>query len=603
MKRKNLFLSLISSVVVAVAIVTVTICSFIIPKKNQETVNPGAENISINTGIEDKPTEEPKEDENENGDESGDETVDQAAIYDLENKFNRNGSAEYPYIIYSAENFNSLISSFGGKQRIVTTPLTEEVVDEEGKTQVVNKLDEFGHLIFVEVLDEEENKTYGVNHFELVNDIDFAGVEYTTLFNNDEAFIGVIDGKDFAIKNISINVNENNYEEKFSFVKDGNRYARVALFGEMNGAVIKNLKIDALKVSVSNTVYGYITSSKYELDNPYAELSVAGIAAYVTDSTLENVTVNAEVEGSSYYVNEKDADGNYIANNAMGGIAAVATNLSIEKSNVNVKVMPNAGGEYLVGGVAAYGYTAKVSDSEINVAVEASYIRNLSIAGMFAYGRVLDIQNTNVNFTLNEIADEATRKTYVESLTGEESVKAERFTTAAGLVAVLRANDDTQKTVMTNVKVVSNVDFDCIYAGAILDAYSTSDIANSENMKLITLTDVVVEVNANALAVHGFARQLVATTIAYTADATVEGYFNIKIAGDAKLSSYEVAINSEENVSRGAATILTAASKEFMQYSYANLYIEASESINADFMAGFEKWSINAQSFGSYKVV
>ena len=190
-----------------------------VPKKNQETVNPGAENISINTGIEDKPTEEPKEDENENGDESGDETID----YDLENESNRNGSAEYPYIIYSAENFNSLISSLGGKQRIVTTPLTEEVVDEE-------------------VLDEEENKTYDVNHFELVNDIDFADVEYTTLFNNDEAFIGVIDGKGYAIKNISINVNENNFEEKFSFVKDGNRYARVALFGEMKGAVIKNLK-------------------------------------------------------------------------------------------------------------------------------------------------------------------------------------------------------------------------------------------------------------------------------------------------------------------------------------------------------------------------
>ena len=48
MKRKNLFLSLISSVIVAVAIVTVTICSFIKPKTNQGNVNPGADNININ---------------------------------------------------------------------------------------------------------------------------------------------------------------------------------------------------------------------------------------------------------------------------------------------------------------------------------------------------------------------------------------------------------------------------------------------------------------------------------------------------------------------------------------------------------------------------
>ena len=287
----------------------------------------------------------------------------------------------------------------------------------------------------------------------------------------------------------------------------------------------------------------------------------------------------------------------------MGGVVAVAENLTIENSKVDVKIVPNAGGEYLVGGIAAYGRTAKVAGSEINVNVETNYARGLAVAGMFAYGRSLDIQDTNVNFTLSETADAETRKAYVESLTKEGTAKAEGMTTAAGIVAVLRANNDAQKTVMNNVKVVSNVDFDCIYAGAILDAYSTADSSIVENKKLITLTDVVVDVNANALAVHGFARQLVATTITYTSDVTAEGYCNLKIAGEAKLTNYEIAINNNERVSRDAATILTAADKAFIEYSYKTLYIEVTSLMNADLLVGFEKWSINSESFGSYKIV
>lgn len=585
MKRKNLFLSLIGSILVAVAIVTVTVVSVIKPKTNNKDGVPGADNININNGVSDD--------------------VDIATKYDLENKFNRNGSEEYPYIIYSADNFKTLISTLGGEKRIVTVPVTEEVTGEDGETKTVNLLDEYGHLVFVKVLDENGEETYDVNHFELVNDIDFSGVAFTTLFNNGKAFIGSIDGNGFAIKNISINVNEKNFETEFSFVKDGNRYSRIALFGETKGAVLKDMTIDNLKVSVPSIVYSYISAAKYEIENPYAEMVVAGISAYATDTTLSNVTLNAEVDGSSYFIDDVDKDGNYLAENAMGGVTAVAKNLTIENSTMNIKLSANAGGEYLVGGIAAYGTIAKVSKSSIDVEMITSYSRRLTMAGMFAYGNTLNIQDTIVRFTLKEIANAETRNAYVASLTKDGTAKASDMSTAAGLVAVLRANNDTQKTTISNVKVTSNIDFDCIYAGAILDVYST----DAFNKSLVTLSDIVVDANANVLALHGIARQLVATTVTYSEDARIEGYYNVKLAGDVKLSKYEVKINSTTTDERDVMTILVATKEvddntgvNYVAFSWSDLYVEISSNLNSKLVLG-DAIAALVKSFGSFKVV
>ena len=578
MKRKNLFLSLISSILVAVAIVTVTIVSVVQPKSKNAGKLPDAGNININ-----RPE---------------DETLDQATLYDLENTYNRNGSAEYPYIIYSADNFISMLSDRGDVRRVVTKPVTETVVGEDGQTITVAKKDENGHIIFEAVLDANGDNTYDVNHFELVNDIDFSGVDYVTLFNG-SSFIGKFNGNGYSIKNITINVDENNYATNFSFERSGNKYARVALFGETNGAVIENLTIDALNVNVSNVVYNSIRAAEYGI---YVELMVAGVAGYAKDTTLSNVTLNANVVGSNFAVEDVDGNGNYIAENAMGGVVAVAENLTLDKTNVNVDVTVNAGSFYYVGGIAAYGRTAKVAESNIDVEIITTASRKLSMAGMFAYGRKLDIQDTNVNFTLTDTADAQTRSDYVASLTKDGIAKSADMSTAAGLVAILRANDDTQKTLISNVKVTSNVDFDCIYAGAILDAYSTSDKTMEANKQLITLSDIIVDVQANALAIHAFARQLVATTITYSADAKVDGYYNIKIVGNAKLTEYETKINASTSVTREAVTILTAADKSFMNYNYSDLYIQVSSSVNSSLMNGFDRWSIVAKSF-DYKVI
>lgn len=570
MKRKNLFLSLISSVVVAIAIITVTVCTIIKPKNNNNTINPGADNINI---------------------------TDNSKQYDLDNQYNRNGSEEYPYIIYSADSFKTLVSRFGGEKRVITRPVTEEVqVDGEIKTQ--NKLDADGHLIFEKVLDEDGNETYGVYNFEFANDVDFTGVEYITLFNSGKPFIGNIDGKGFALKNVAINVTTENLESKFSYADAGKRYAHIALFGEISGSTLKNITISSLSVNVASDVNGFISGVQYDFaGGQFVEMFVAGVAGVANDATLSNVTLDAAVSGSAYYVSIDTND------NAMGGVVAVAQNLTVENSKINVTISANAGSEYLLGGIAAYGRGAKVTSSEVNVAIETSYSRRLSMAGMFAYARALEVSDSSVNFTLTETASQESRDSYVQSLTKDAegndiTAEAGKMSTAAGIACIIRANDSTQKTVISNVTVKSTIDFDCIYAGAVLDVYSK----NPTTKELVKLTDVVVDVNANVLALHAFARQLVATTVSYTAE-KVDGYFNIKVAGSAKLANYSSKADETTVVTRGGATIFTAVDRKYVDYSFKDLYIQATAQVDSAFKAGFDKLSIAIGAFGSYEIV
>ena len=573
MKRKNLFLSLISSVLVAVAIITVTIVSVIKPntKPNGDKGNQG-DNISIVTDDE---------------------------KYDIENNFNRNGSEEYPYIIYSADSFKNLISKFGGENRVITKPATE-IVEIDGVQTEVLKKDSEGHLIFERVLDAEGKETYGVYNFEFARDVDFSETEYVTLFNAGKPFIGNIDAKGFALKNVSIGVTTENLMTKFSFINANKRYARIALFGEIEGSVIKNMKVESLNVSVASDVFAYINDAQYAYaDGQFAELVVAGIAGVARNATISSVSLDARISGSSYALkNEGNA---LLADNAMGGVVAVAENLTVDGSKVSVSISANAGSEYLIGGVAAYGRIAKVSNSEIAVAIDASYSQRLTMAGMFAYARTLEATDCSVNFVLNETASQEARNAYVNELTNGNTTLAQagKMSTAAGIACVIRANNSTQKTVISNVTVKSNVDFDCIFAGAILDTYSTSPTTKD----LITLTDIIVDANAKVLALHGFARQLVATTVSYGDAKLAEGYFNIKISGSARLNKYISSVNATETVTRGGATIFTAAEKKYVSYLYKDLFIQVTSDADTCFMNGFDRLSIKTNSFGSYTVI
>ena len=87
MKRRNLFLSLICSIMLAVALVTFTVIS-VVPTKDKSNKNQTSQNVSDtgNTGDNQKP-------------ENPDVLINEG----------RDGSEELPYVIYSAETFESFV--------------------------------------------------------------------------------------------------------------------------------------------------------------------------------------------------------------------------------------------------------------------------------------------------------------------------------------------------------------------------------------------------------------------------------------------------------------------------------------------------------------
>lgn len=563
MKRKNLFLSLISSVLVAVAIITVTVVSVVKPNNKNNSGNvPDVDNINIGTNVGDVDYTE----------------------FELENSLSRDGSEEFPYLIYSVESFNSLLSTYGSRNnRVVRKAVTQEVVDENGETTTEYKRDENGRIVFEDILNDKNEKTYGVYFFELACDIDFAGVEFKTLFNDGTSFIGGLDGKNFSLKSISIKVTEANLESDFTYTSNSSKISHIALFGNTKGAKISNIKIENINVELSESVYSFIVDGKYNpVGGAYGEVQVAGLIAYAKDTEISGLTMSGSVAGSTLK-DERYESGN----KAIAGVIAYADNSSIKNSNFNVNVKVNASTYSRVAGVIALVKNSVIENTTVEATVETTYSRNLTIAGLVAYAKGIEVSGVEVNFNLKETASQEERDAYVSSLSTNSS--ADMMTNAAGLIAEIRANDDTQKAVILNTRVVSNVDFDCVFAGLILDVYSK----DKTNTSLVTINNISVDMNVNVLAFHALARQLEATNITLDENSLVDGY-NIVVIGTAKLESYK----SYEGNKRYGATIITAVEKKVngdTRVSYKNemFFIKVSKSAQEAISKGADTYLLD----------
>ena len=104
----------------------------------------------------------------------------------------------------------------------------------------------------------------------LVKDINMAGIPFTPIASNDFRYNGVFDGQQHAITNLTIGSEDEYY---------GNE--RAALFNDIEGATVKNLKIQS-------TIY---TAAKF----------AGGVSAYTRNSKIQDcdvdVTVHSLVEG------------------------------------------------------------------------------------------------------------------------------------------------------------------------------------------------------------------------------------------------------------------------------------------------------------------
>lgn len=460
MKKRNLFLSLVCSIILTVALVAVTIASVFVPNNNNNPNNSG----NNGSNISDRPDPIVPEDPNYPSNDEND------------------GSEEKPYIIYNAESFLTLLETYGT----------------EGK------------------------------NFTLDRDIDFSDkADFVTLFQ-DKAFNGHINGNEKAIKNLSINVNKDNFE-KF-ITKDGEKYvSNVAVFGKTDGAIIENITFDNISINVADEIYDYIRSNEFNAtyEGAFKQLSVASIAA-IADNTKLSVNVNGTINGGAYSVYAE----NYVQGyNAFGGVVAVANKVQILRSDITVKMNVQNGDHYFVGGVAGYAYNSIIGESKVNAEISAKYNQVLYIGGVAGYILGTRLEGIEVNLTAKE-ADVNNKF----SSTGVKVIADEDFTTVAGIVNVVRADNADQKSNIENVVTISNVDMDTVFAGAIMEVRTKAQVTS----RFVTIKDVIVDANVNVLKAYGFAKTLIVASVNLSKaliDEANKCSYNVKLTGNVLLNT------------------------------------------------------------------
>ncbi len=478
MKRKHLFLSLICSLILTVALVTVSVIN-IVPKKNND------EGLKSEQVSDSKP-----EDPN-------------LTIND-----DRDGSAEKPYVIYSAESFNALV--------------VNKYLDENGEYIDYTKVDDEGNLVYPEL-------SNGV-HYELNSDIDFAGTNFQTIFNKGIPFNGTIDGKGFTLKNININITKENLVDNYTYVKGTELVANIGVFGELENAKITNLTLDNVNVTMEEGLYSYVWSAEFKTEEgTMKSISVGSLAGLVNKSTIE-VNTTAKIDGFAYavYVNNI-ADGTF----AVGGLVASAIDSTISNSKVNVEIIANQGAKYYVGGLVGCLKNTTVSNAEVNANVTTDYTKALYISGVVGYAIGANIDTVKVELAVNEI-NEARFST-----TGVTSIDNTKFVSIAGAVHTININNNNTKTIVKNVEVKSEVDIDGIYAGAVMSVTGGKDEISVE------LTDIIVDSNVNVLKAYGFAGHLSYTKVSLSAENVKvelideeQVSFNVRLTGKVRLSVY-----------------------------------------------------------------
>jgi len=492
MKKRNLFLSLMCSVVLTITLVVFAVVSIVSPNGKKPDDKPVIDNpvsdIEVPADINDK----------------------------------ADGTKENPYFVYSPESFNELIAKYG------YTKIGEKILDEEGNP----------------VLDEEGNEKVVEDsaYFELYCDIDFAGTNYVTLFNGETPFNGHIDGKGHSIKNVSMNVSIENiasYLHKAEYQEGvtGAVYYRyilnLGMFGTIEDAEITNLTFDAFKVAVDNNVYNYILEAKIVTDDRLEgialnNLVVATLASYANNSVIE-VNMNAEVDANAYSRYSENLIQGY---NTVGGLVGVADGSTIKNSTINVVMNVDKGLDYsydakgnkyadnnYVGGVAGYAVNGtKIENTTVDMTVSATTAQELYVGGVAGYTNDVTIDKTSVKLVATESRSERF------NANGVKSIDEDRFTWVAGIVAIV--NSDTN---ISNTTVLADVDFDCIFAGVFIEATSIE----AQN---IVVKDIIVNANVNVLKAFGIARDLGNANV--TLSATVEDIehndtaYNLKLTGN-----------------------------------------------------------------------
>lgn len=482
MKRKNLFLSLICSLILTVALVTVTVLS-IVPKKDNGAGGNTSSNVS-DTGN------------------TGDTQTPDVTINE-----DRDGSAEKPYVVYDAETFETFIVG--------------KYLDENGEYIDYLAEDGEGNLLYPELAE-------GL-YYELAADIDFAGQDVKPMFNKGIAFNGHIDGKGFALKNISMNVTKANLVEDYTFEKDEQMIANVGIFGEVYQAEIKGLKVEGFAVTCEEGLYEYIWNAGFETGT-MKSLTVGAVAGIAYDSTIE-ATVDAKLDAFAYAVySQNKANGSY----AVGGVVGVASGCAINDTTAVVEIIADEGVAYYVGGVAGAAFNTTFTNIEVDASVKTYAKQALKVAGVVGYAQAITLDTASVKLDvagLDEVKLDTDAVTQIDS---------DKYASIAGAVVRISVPAADKTSTIKNVTVVSTADIDATFAGAVMDVVVADALAGSTT-QYVELKDIIVDSDVSVLKAFGFAKYLVNTKIELTATKTVlvdgdEADYNVRLTGEATLN-------------------------------------------------------------------
>lgn len=490
MKRKNLFLSLICSLILTIALVTVTVLS-VLPKKDSDAGKGTPSTNVSDTGN------------------TGDNTQTKPDVTVNED---RDGSAEKPYVVYDAETFETFVVG--------------KYLDENGKYIDYSATADDGSLLYPEL-------SAGL-YYELGADIDFAGTEFKTLFNQGIAFNGHIDGKGFALKNISINVTKDNLVSDYVYTKNEQMIANVGVFGELYNAEIKDVKFVGLEVVCEDGLYEYIWSAGFG-DSTLRALSVGSIAGVAYESKI-SADVEAVVDGLAYGVY---SDNRVEGECALGGIAGLTVDCEIVDTTVDVQISADEGVTYYVGGVVGAAFDTKMTNVKVDADVQTYAKQALSVAGVVGYARAIEIDTADVKLAVAGLDE---NRLDTDAVTQIDSSK---YASVAGVVVKVVAKEDAEVSKIANVKVVSDANIDATMAGVVVEA-SISDELADQTAKYFEFKDIIADTNAYVLKAFGFAKYVENAKIDLAAVKTelidgVEVDFNIRLTGKASLKKNDSA--------------------------------------------------------------
>lgn len=356
-------------------------------------------------------------------------------------------------------------------------------------------------------------------YFQVVEDIDFTAESgLVTLFAEDVAFNGHIDGGNHSLNNAEINVLVLEGEERSIPVRNGYAIdytlynAKVGLFGTIENAEIKDLVINET-INVAEELFnGIVNGTVTSYYRPINEMVIGSVAAYAVDSTLNNVTVNANVNANAFA--SVSDEGKVQGFNAVGGVVGVADGTTISNSEVNVTMDTDTGLNYkfnsrtdarnnadknFVGGVAGYLIEgSEVINTNVNFDLTAHYAQESFIGGVAGYVK----NSTITSDTVSEVTLNIHESREERAFEAGENLKADNVdglvSWVGGVACMLDSN-----TTISNITVGSEVEFDCVFGGIYTTVYYVNQVDSTEN---ITITDVVVDAKVDAQKVFGVAR-------------------------------------------------------------------------------------------------